>query len=179
MLKTLSGDSSGSAALSGFEKKLTGRVPDDAAIPGPVLKSVRLMLLGGAITLVTGVFSVFAVLGDPRLFNNGKQPTSSQLTQAVIYYIVSALVFVAVWVVMARTNRAGQPWARIVATVLFVISTYNLYQGINSLTGGETILVLNVISFVLAVAEWVVGLIAIALIWRSESTVYFKQHSVR
>ena len=65
------------------------------------------------------------------------------------------------------------------ATVLFVISTYNLYQGINSLTGGETILVLNVISFVLAVAEWVVGLIAIALIWRSESTVYFKQHSVR
>jgi predicted Co/Zn/Cd cation transporter (cation efflux family) len=178
-LKTFSGDGSGSAALSGFEKKLTGYVPPDEAIPNPVLKAVRLMLLGGAITLVTGVFSVIAVLSDPKLFNAGKLPSSTQLTQAIVYYIVSALVFVAVWVVMARANRAGQPWARIVATVLFVISSYNLYQGINSLTGGETILVLNVISFVLAVTEWICGLIAIALIWRGESSVYFKQRSIR
>jgi hypothetical protein len=63
--------------------------------------------------------------------------------------------------------------------VLFVISSYNLYQGINSLTGGETILVLNVISFVLAVTEWICGLVAIALIWRGESSVYFKQRSIR
>jgi hypothetical protein len=177
MLKTFSGDGSGSAALAGFEKKLTGRVPDDAEIPDPVRRAVRFMLAGGALTLVTGIFSVIAVLSDPRLFNSGKQPTSSQLTQAVVYYIVSSLIFVAVWVVMARTTRAGQSWARIVATVLFVISSFNLYEGINSLQGGQTILVLNVISFVLAIAEWICGLVAIALLWRGESTVYFKQRA--
>ena len=177
MLKHFPGDGSGSSALAGFEKTLTGRVPDDTAIPNPVRMAVRLMLAGGAITLVAALFSVIALLSDPRLFNDGKQPTSAQLTQAVVYALVSSLIFVAVWVVMARANRAGRPWARIVASILFVIATINLYAGIASLQGGQVTLVLNIISFVLSVGEWLCGLIAIALLWRGESSLYYKQRA--
>ena len=46
MLKT----SSGQTALGGLEKRLTGSVPDDSDIPRPVLRGVRLMLSGGALT---------------------------------------------------------------------------------------------------------------------------------
>ncbi len=178
MLKTFSGDGSGSA-LTGFEKKIAGSVPDDAQVPAPILKSVRFMLAGAAVTAVIGVYSIIALLADPRLFNNGVQPAGSQVVQAVVYDIVSTLVFMALWVLMARKNRSGTIWARIAATVLFVISTYNLYGGINSLHGGETIRVLNIVSFVLAVAEWICGLIAVALLWRRESSVYFRERSAR
>lgn len=175
MLKTFSGGGSGSAALAGFEKKLTGRVPDDAEIPSPMLRAVRFMLAGGALTLVSALFTVIAVLSDPVLFNSGKQPTSSQLTQYVVYAIVSSLVFTAVWVTMARANRAGRSWARLVSSALFVLSTFNLYEGIGSLSGSGTILALNVVSFTLAVAEWLCGLVTVALLWRAESTAYYQE----
>jgi hypothetical protein len=175
MLKTFSGNGSGSSALAGVEKRLTGRVPDDAAVPGPVRRAVRLMLAGGAISLVAALFSVIAVLADPQLlFNNGTHPTSSQLTEAVVSALVTGLIYAAVWVVMARTNRAGRSWARLVASALFVISTLLLYSGIGSLQGGRVILTLNVISFALSVAEWICGLVAIALLWRGESSRYFR-----
>jgi hypothetical protein len=179
MLKTPAGDGSRSAALAGFEKKLTGRVPDDSEIPGPILRAVRFMLGGGAFTVLAALFSAVAVLADPKLFNNGKQPASGQLTQAVLYYLVSGLIFAAVWVLMARMNRAGRSWARLVSSALFIISTFNLYEGINSLTGVQSALALNIISFILAAAEWICGLVAIALLWRGESTVYFRQSGGR
>ncbi len=56
MLKTSSDGRSGQSALAGLEKRLTGRVPDDSAVPGPVRKAVRFMLAGGAVTAVVGHF---------------------------------------------------------------------------------------------------------------------------
>jgi len=165
------------SALATFEKTLSGRNPDDSVVPSPVRKAVRWMLAGAGVTAVTGVFSVIVVISDSHALNNGTQPTSGQLTQLLVYYIISTVVFMAIWVLMARLNRSGQKWARIVASVLFAIATWDLYQGVNSLQAGQTVLVLNVISFVLAVAEWICGLGAIALLWRSESSVYFNERA--
>jgi NADH:ubiquinone oxidoreductase subunit K len=137
-------------------------------------------MLGGAlITLVAGVFTIIATLADPRLINNGKQPTSGALSGDIVQVVLLSLVYCALWVLMARMNRSGQVWARIVASVLFAISTYSLYAAINSLHAGEYLAVVNIISFILAVAEWVCGLGAVALLWRSESSVYFKARSAR
>src|ERR1700761_4287478 len=130
MLKTSSG---GQLALTDLEKKLTGRDPDDAAIPSPVRKSVRFMLGGAAVTLLAGLFSIIVVLSDPTVINSGKQPTSSQLTGSVVTILLYAIVYSFLWVFMARMNRAGRIWARIVSTVLFVIATYLLYTTISSL----------------------------------------------
>ena len=53
MLKTSSGGQSGQLALAELEKRLTGRVPDDSAVPGSVRKAVRFMLAGGAMTTLS------------------------------------------------------------------------------------------------------------------------------
>lgn len=179
MLKTSPGGRSGQSVLAGLEKTIAGRDPDDSDIPAPVQKAVRFMLGGALATVVAGVFTIIATLADPRLINNGKQPTSSQLSGDVVQVVVLSLVYCALWVLMARMNRAGQVWARIVASVLFAISTYSLYAAVNSLHSGEYIAVVNIISFVLAVAEWACGLGAVALLWRGESGAYFKARSAR
>jgi hypothetical protein len=181
MLKTPSGGQSGQSTLTGLEKKLTGRVPDDSAIPKPVRKSIRFMLSGAAVTVLSGLFSVIVVLSDPTVINSGKQPTSSQLTGDVVEVVLFTIVYAFLWVLMARFNRAGAMWARIVASALFAISTYDLYTAISSLqNSGEAIIhVYNIISFVLELAEWICGLGAVALLWRSESSVYFRERSAR
>jgi hypothetical protein len=179
MLKISSGGQGGQTALVGLEKKLTGREPDDSDVPAPVRKAVRFMLGGALVTVVAGIFTVIATIADPRLINNGKQPTSSQLTGDIVQVLVLTLVYAALWVLMARFNRSGAMWARIVASVLFAVSTYSLYSAVNSLHTGEYVAVVNIISFVLAVAEWVCGLGAVALLWRGESSVYFRARAAR
>jgi hypothetical protein len=181
MLKTSSGGQNGRSALTDLEKKLTGRDPDDSVIPSPVRKSVRFMLGGAAVTVLSGLFSVIVVLADPSVINSGIAPTSSHLSEDIVQVVIFTIVFSILWVMMARFNRSGQIWARIVASVLFAISTYDLYAAINSLSdsGAVVIHVYNIISFVLEVAEWICGVGAIALLWRAESSVYFKARSRR
>jgi hypothetical protein len=87
MLKT----SSGQSALGGLEKKLTGSVPDDSDVPGPVRRAVRLMLAGGALTALVGVFLVIATIADKNALtdSSGKKLTSGELTGSVVYTLVT------------------------------------------------------------------------------------------
>jgi hypothetical protein len=174
MLKTSSGSQS---ALVGLEKRLAGRDPDDSDVPSPVRKSVRFMLAGALVTALSSLFSIIAVIVAPTLLNSGKQATSGQVTGFVIQTVVLTIVFSGVWVVMARLNRAGRSWARIVASVLFALSTISLYTAVNSLHAGDYIRVYNIVSFILAVLEWICGLGATALLWRAESSAYIKSRS--
>lgn len=177
MLKTSSGGQSGQSAFAGLEKRLAGSDPVDSAVPGPVRKSVRFMLGGALVTAVSSLFSIFAVITVPTLLNNGKQPTSSQITGYIVQTVVLTFVFCGLWVLMARKNREGRSWARIVASVLFALSTISLYTAVDSLRSGDTFTVYNVVSLVLAIVEWLCGLGAVALIWRAESGAYFKSRS--
>lgn len=174
MLKTSSG---GQSALASVEKRLAGREPDDSDVPSPVRKAVRFMLGGALVTALSTVFSVVAVLVSPTLLNNSKQPTSGQVTSYIVQTVVLTIVFCGFWIVMARANRAGRSWARIVASALFALSTVSLYTAVNSLHAGDYIRVVNIVSFVFAVLEWVCGLGAVALIWRAESSAYYKSRS--
>lgn len=63
------------------------------------------------------------------------------------------------------------------ASVLFAFSTISLYTAVDSLRSGDYLRVYNVVSLVLAIVEWLLGLGAIALIWRAESGAYFKSRS--
>lgn len=182
MLKTSSGghgSQGGQSALASLEKRLAGRDPDDSDVPAQVRKSVRFMLGGALVTVAAGIFTVIATVADPRLINNGNPPKAGELTSDIVQVVLLTLVYAALWVVMARFNRSGAAWARIVASALFAISTYSLYAAVNSLHTGEYLAVVNIISFVLAVAEWICGLGAIALLWRGESSAYIKARSAR
>ena len=177
MLKTSS--SSSQSALAGFEKRLTGSVPDDSAVPGPVRKAVRFMLAGGTATAIVGIFLLIATIADKNALtdSSGKKLSSSEFTSGVVGTVITYLILVVIWVLMARFNRDGRNWARILASVFCAISTYDAYTLVNSLTGGETITVVGVVYIVFTLAIWVIGVIAIAMLWRSESSAYFRARS--
>jgi hypothetical protein len=168
--------SSGRTALGGLEKKLTGNVPDDSDVPGPVRKAVRLMLSGGAVTTLVGVFLVVATIADKNALtdSSGKKLSSGELTGSVVYTLVIYLLQVAVWVLMARMNRAGRGWARWVASALAVLSTIDAFSIVNGLRGGETVTVIEVVFIVVTLALWLIGASAALLLWRGESSAYFK-----
>ncbi len=175
MLKT----SSGRTALGGLEKRLTGSVPDDSDVPGPVRRAVRLMLGGGALTALIGVFLIIATIADKNALTDsrGKKLTTGEFTSSIISTVIIYLILVVVWVLMARLNRAGRGWARYAATVLAVISTINAYSTINGLTGGQTVTVVDIVFIVGTLAVWVIGVVAVAMLWRTESGAYFKARS--
>ncbi|HEY0935400.1 MAG TPA: hypothetical protein VGD91_16850 [Trebonia sp.] len=176
MLKTSSDGRSGPAALGGFEKKLTGRVPDDSAVPRPMRKAVRLMLGGAAVTVLLCLFAIVLAIVDRNGLTNtgGTRITTTQFANVVIYVVVVCVVVTGLWIAMARLNRAGRMWARYAASALCAVLSYYIYEFFNSLTSGTVISVANIIFLVLVMAMWLLGIIAIALIWRSESTKYYK-----
>jgi len=165
----------GRSAFASIEQKLSGGYPDDPRIPAPVRKAGRFMLAGAAITALICLFQVAVEVIDKNLIDiNGKPPTSSQLGVGILIVIVSYAVSILLWILMARFTRAGHNWARIVSSVLFAISTWELYATVNSLKANVTITVYEVISIVFTVAIWIAGVGAVALLWRSESSAYFK-----
>jgi hypothetical protein len=179
MLKTSSASRSGQSVAAGLEKRLTGRVPDDSDVPSPVRKAVRFMLGGGALTAVTGIFLLIATVADKNALtdSSGKKLSSAEFTSNLVGTVITYLILVVIWVLMARMNRSGYNWARILASVFCAISTYDAYSLVNSLKGGTTITVAGIVYIVLTLALWVVGVIAIALIWRSESSAYYRARS--
>jgi hypothetical protein len=179
MLKTSSVGRTGQSALAGLEKRLTGRVPDDSDVPAPVRKAARFMLAGGALTAIVGIFLLFATIADKNALtdSSGKKLSNGEFTSNVVGTAITYLILVVIWVLMARMNRSGYNWARILASVFCAISTYDAYSLVNSLTGGTTITVAGIVYIVFTLALWVVGVLAIALSWRSESSAYYRARS--
>ena len=178
MLKTSADDRSGQSAITGLERKLVGRDPADSAIPAPVRRAVRFMLGGGAMTLLVAVFWLIVAFADKNALtdSNGKKLSNGQFAGGVVQvFIVEFLIPTVLWVLMARFNRAGATWARIVASVLCAIDTYLSFGLVNSLRSGQTLTVADIVYIVLTLASWVIGVIAIALLWRGESSVYFRE----
>lgn len=168
----------GGTAFASIEAKLAGGSPEDPGLPVTMRKAIRFMLLGAALTAVFAVFEVIATIVDKNSINvNGKPLTSSELATGIIILIISYAVYILLWILMARFNRAGQKWARIVSSVLFAISTWQLYQTIDSLHGGEVITSTDIIFIVFTVAVWVAGVGAIAMLWRPDSTAYINARS--
>jgi hypothetical protein len=176
MLKT---PASGQAALAGLEKRLTGNVPDDSDIPSPVRKAVRFMLAGAGITIVFALFEVIVLLADRNSIGNinGKPPSSAQVGEAVVFVLIEYAILTAVWIMVARLNRAGRSWGRIAGSVLFAISTWQLYTVVHSVGAAKYITVADIIYIVLIFAMWLAGMGAIAMLWRPESSIYFRERT--
>lgn len=178
MLKT----SSGLPGLAGLEKKITGRDPEDRAVPVPVRKSVRLMLAGSAATVVLGLFWLIVAFADKNAIvgANGQKVSNGQFAGGVVeVFLIEFLLPAVIWLLMARFNRSGQNWARIVASVLCAIDTYLVFGLVNSLRTGATYTVADIVYVVLTLGTWLIGVIAIALLWRGESSTYFRARSAR
>jgi|SRR5215472_1252688 len=138
--------------------------------PRSVLIAVRLMYAGAAVTAIGVLVSAIAVAtGEKALHAGHPHATLAQLhaTQSflITLAIVSGLLEIGAWLFMARANRGGLKWARIVATVLFALGTWNL---ISHLIGKSTPTNLAYTALV-----WLVGLGAVFFLWQKDSSAYF------
>lgn len=141
--------------------------PERPPAPPSVLNAVKLMYAGAAASTVSLVIFAASIGAIRHENKTARSPLSgSQLNQFIITSIVYAVISVALWLWMARANGEGRNWARITASVLFFLATLDLYGLLNYPK--------TALSLVLPVVTWIVGLGAVILLWRRESTAYFR-----
>jgi hypothetical protein len=100
-------------------------------VPPPVLRAVKLMHAGAAISAVYVIILLAIAIGDIKAAAHwqwrGHSLTTAQLSQLkpliITVVLVSGLVVIALWLWMARANGQGRHWARVLSTVLFGLAT--------------------------------------------------------
>ena len=145
--------------------------PDRGPAPQSILNAVKLMYAGAAISTISLVISLTDTGGLKSAIRKAKPAYDTAqvnhlYSQIIEAAIVSAVIGILLWVAMAYTNGKGKQWARIVSCVLFAFNTIGLITFFRNPETG--------LSVVFEVLVWVVGLGAIVLLWRPESSVYFK-----
>ncbi len=150
-----------------------GQVPEPAQRPAPptsVQTAVRLMYAGAVISAISFILGL-ATIGSIKRTIEKAHPgyTSTQVNNAV-HFSIGAIVIVGIigvglWIWMARMNLKGRNWARITGTVFFGLNTLDLLGVFRSASA---------VSAVFAIVTWLVGLGAVIMLWRRESTAYFK-----
>jgi hypothetical protein len=153
-----------------------GQVPQPGRPEPPrsVITAVRLMYVGAAISALGTILALVSLSSFTTTLRNADPSlTTAQISSFKSIYIGSAvvggLIGIGLWVWMALANKAGKNWARIVSTVFFGIATlemlYNLVRAEPAAGKIGTVLV------------WLVGLGAIVMLYRRESSEYFSAAS--
>ena len=145
------------------------------AAPPPVLTAVKLMYAGAAVSTVSLIISLTDIGGSKAAIRKARPTlTATQVNQLNTFIItlavVSGLVGIGLWLWMARANGRGKSWARIVSTVLFCLATLDLVG-----VFGEP---KTALSLIFPILTWLVGLGAVYLLWRPESTAFFKPQAL-
>ena len=135
--------------------------------PPSVVMAVRMMYAGAVVSAVSLIVGL-ATVGSLRSALHKSDPTltSAQLhnlqTVVVVGSVAIGVISIGLWVWMALMNKAGKPWARVVATVLFGL--YTLYLLFFVIRAGAGALV--------PVLTWLIGLGALILLWRKDTSEY-------
>jgi hypothetical protein len=138
--------------------------------PPSVQTAVKLMYAGAAVSAISLIISL-TTIGTFRATLHRADPslTASQLHAAEITAIsigvVVGLIGIGLWVWMALANRAGMSWARIVASVLFGLDTVLIVISIAQPA--------ELLSRVISIVIWLIGLGAIVLLWRKDASQYY------
>ena len=82
----------------------------------------------------------------------------------IIGFVVSGLIAVAAWIILARACRNGSNWARITGTVLFALAT------IDTIVGVRAPLAVAVRAWWPVI--WLAGLAAVIFLWQGASTAW-------
>jgi H+/Cl- antiporter ClcA len=159
-------------------------------MPGPVQRppqpaslrnAVRLMWAGAALALIGVIITLAfsskirsavnkaAVKANATRRGEGKSVlTASQIhslaSVTIVLLAVVGIIAVLLWVWMAWANNRGSSWARIVATVLFGLNTISFFLEVGRAS----------ITIIAIAVGWLIGLVAIVLLWRKETSAYIK-----
>lgn len=152
--------------------------------PKTIRLAVALMYAGAVVALVNLVVALFSksairttlIKQHETLVENYAKDHSatkpwdlskldSYTSQAWVMSLISSALFVALWVILAYTNKKGNSIARIVATVLTVL---NVLLTVANLLGG-----FSLATFAYYVLTMALGVGATYLLWRRESSEYY------
>jgi hypothetical protein len=139
--------------------------------PPSVVNAVKLMYIGAAVSTVSLIVSFVDISGTKAAIRRAHPDlTATQVNQLNTFIIalavVSGLIGIALWLWMAWANGQGKNWARIVSTVLFGLATLDLVGVVSEPK--------TAIGLVFPVLTWLVGAATIWLLWRPDSTAFFK-----
>ncbi len=171
---TPGGGYEGMGAMPGAVEQPGGPVTQ----PASIAQAVKLMYVGAALSLLSILVGLLArnELRKAVEDASAKQATPmspSQVDAAVTLGMVSAvvagLIGVALWLWMARANGRGRSWARIVATVLWVIQLISLLASFVRPTAG--------LATILGVVTVVLGGYIVFLLGKKESSAFYAAQS--
>ena len=139
--------------------------------PPSVLNAVKLMYAGAAVSTVSLIISLVDISGTKAAIRKARPTLSAaqvnQLNTFIITLaIVSGVIGVALWLWMAKANSQGRSWARILSSVLFGLATLDMF---GVLSQPKTLL-----GLVFPMLTWLIGLGAVILLWRRDSSAFFK-----
>jgi hypothetical protein len=152
--------------------------PVARAVPQSVTRAVQVMYVGALASLV-GVILDLLTRHSLRTYisehatRNGKRLTAAQVGDTyhaeLVVLVVVGLIGIALWIWMAQMNKRGRNWARVTSTVFFALNTLGAIGGLagGAVTGGS-------VNRFYGLVVWVIGGIAIILLWQRTSSEYFK-----
>jgi hypothetical protein len=146
-------------------------VLDKPSVPAQVKHAVTAMYVGAAATVAGVVIEILTVNATKAAIEK-RSPhlTVSQVNGTqhalIIGSIVSGLIAVAAWLVIARACKNGYNWARITGTALFGLATIDTIGSAIAPVAGPVKAWWPVI--------WLAGLVAVIFLWRRPSTEFFK-----
>jgi hypothetical protein len=120
------------------------------------------MYAGAVVDVIVGV------VGLIWLVNTAQRSTATAVI--VVTAVVSSAVTIGLWLWMAWKCKAGRPWARVVSTIFFGLSTLSTLLTVASSAGSPWAL-LGVIT------GWLAGLGATIFLWQRSSSWYFRAAS--
>jgi hypothetical protein len=141
--------------------------------PPSLRNAVRLMWAGAGLALLGTILTLAdlsklktEVFNVTRRNNSGKSGYTLAQLHTVANITVGALVVIGIisvllWAWMAWANNRARGWARNAASVLFGLLTIEILL---SLSRG--------VSIVFILLEWLLGVVAVVLLWRRETTAY-------
>jgi len=158
-------------------KNLPAKSPGstDPAPPDTVQQAARYMLVGAVVTAIWQIYWIVVTVAHKASLTgaNGKPVTNSRIAAAILFAILVTILISAIWVLVARLNQAGKNWARYAATVLFALWSYSTYRSIPLVTRGGY----WIVNIILMLAILLIGLAVIYLLWRPDSTAFYKEQS--
>lgn len=147
--------------------------------PSSVINAVRLMFAGAVLGVLGVIFTLVfsgriksatgtaARKANVTLAREHKATlTAAQIrsleSSTVAILVVVLIIGVLLWVWMGWANGKGSKWARVVATVLFALNT--VYLVFVASRAAVTAIFVGL--------SWIIGLGAIVLLWRKETSAY-------
>jgi hypothetical protein len=137
-------------------------------VPRSVADAVKVMYVGALTSILAIVINVATVSATLRAFEKRFPNLSVSQHRLVAGYIITGLIYAAIWIVLARQCRSGRNGARIIGTVLFGLATLDtLAISAGAIPDASA-------ARAWAPVIWLVGLVAVVFLWQRSSTAFFK-----